>query len=62
MIFYTTAEAMKTVVPTHVPYADVAGIWKGRMGAFKPALDAHWKPYLDGKGTLDEALSALLKP
>lgn len=61
MIFYTTGEAMRTVVATHVPYADVAGIWKGRMGAFKPALDAHWKPYLDGKGTLDDALSALLK-
>ena len=59
MIFYTTGEAMKTVVPTHVPYAEIAGIWKGRMGAFKPRLDAHWKPYLEGKTTLDEALLAL---
>ena len=61
MIFYTTGEAMKSVVPTHVPYAEVAGIWKGRMGSFKPALDAHWQPYLDGKTTLDEALLALQK-
>jgi hypothetical protein len=59
MIFYTTGEAMKTVVPSHVPYAEIAGIWKGRMGAFKPALDAHWKPYLEGKTTLDEALLGL---
>lgn len=59
MIFYTTGEAMKTVVPTHVPYAELAGIWKGRMGVFKPALDAHWKPYLEGKTTLDEALLAI---
>jgi hypothetical protein len=59
MIFYTTGEAMKAVVPTHVPYAEIAGIWKGRMGFFKPALDAHWKPYLEGKLTLDEALLAL---
>ena len=59
MIFYTTGEAMKTVVPSHVPYAEIAGIWKGRMGSFKPALDAHWKPYLEGKTTLDEALLAL---
>jgi hypothetical protein len=29
------------------------------MGAFKPALDAHWKPYLEGKTTLDEALLGL---
>jgi hypothetical protein len=59
MIFYTTGEAMKSVVPSHVPYAEVAGIWKGRMGVFKPALDAHWKPYLDGKIGLDEALLGL---
>jgi hypothetical protein len=61
MIFYTTGEAMKSVVPSHVPYAEVAGIWKGRMGAYKPALDAHWKPYLDGKTSLDEALLRLLQ-
>jgi hypothetical protein len=59
MIFYTTGAAMKTMVPTHVPYAEIAGIWKGPMGAFKRALDTHWKPYLDGKATLDEALLAL---
>jgi hypothetical protein len=62
MIFYTTGEAMKTVVPSHVPYAELAGIWKGRMGVFKPALDAHWKPYLEGKTTLDEALLRLQQP
>ena len=62
MIFYTTGEAMKTLVPSHLPYAELAGIWKGRMGVFKPALDAHWKPYLDGRTTsLDEALLGLLK-
>lgn len=61
MIFYTTGAAMRRIVPGHAPYADVAGIWKGRMGAFKPSLDAHWKPYLDGQTSLDEALLALLK-
>ena len=59
MIFYTTGEAMRSVVPSHVPYAEVAGIWQGRMGVFKPALDTHWRPYLDGKTTLDPALLAL---
>lgn len=61
MIFYTTGEAVRSVVPGHTPYAELAGIWKGRMGAFKPALDAQWKPYLDGKSTLDAALLGLLK-
>ena len=62
MIFYTTGEAMKTVVPEHVPYAEIAGIWNGRMGAFKPALDKFWTPYLDGKLPLDAALLGLLQP
>lgn len=61
MIFYTTGEAVRSVVPDHKPYAELAGIWNGRMGAFKAALDAHWKPYLDGKGTLESALLGLLK-
>ena len=61
MIFYTTGEAVRSVVPDHAPYADLAGIWKGPMGVFKPALDAHWKPYLDGKSSLDDAIVALLK-
>jgi hypothetical protein len=61
MIFYTTGEAVRSVVPTHTPVAELAGIWKGRMGAFKPARDAHWKRYLEGKTTLDEALVALMK-
>jgi hypothetical protein len=61
MIFYTTGEAMRSIMPSHVPYAEIAGIWKGRMGAFKPALDAQWKLYLEGKVTLDEALLGMLK-
>ena len=61
MIFYTTGEAVRSVVPGHTPYAELAGIWKGRMGVFKAGLDAHWKPYLDGQGTLDAALVGLLK-
>lgn len=62
LIFYTAGEAVKSVVPGHTPYAEAAGLWRQRgLGTFKPALDAHWKPYLDGNATLDEALSALLK-
>jgi hypothetical protein len=56
MIFYTAGEAVRRVIPGHQPAADAFGIWRSNMGRFKPALDAAWKPYLDGKGTLDEAL------
>ncbi|HWI20186.1 MAG TPA: hypothetical protein VNT81_20675 [Vicinamibacterales bacterium] len=62
LIWYTAAEAVKRVIPAHVGYAESGGLWKQKgLGAHKVALDAHWKPYLDGKGTLDEALLGLLK-
>jgi hypothetical protein len=61
MIFYTAGEAVRAVVPGHERYADVAGVWARGMAQQKVLLDAHWKPYLEGKTTLDEALLALLK-
>jgi hypothetical protein len=62
LIWYTAAEAVKSQVRGHVGYAERLGMWKQKLnGSFKAGLDTHWKPYLDGKGTLDEALIGLLK-
>jgi hypothetical protein len=61
LIWYTAAEAVRSVAPDHVGYAEANGLWKQRgLGAFKPALDTYWKPYLAGKGTRDEAFAAIL--
>lgn len=62
LIWYTAAEAVKSVIPSHRGYAEVGGMWNQKgLGSFKAGLDAHWQPYLDGKGTLDDALVGLLK-
>jgi hypothetical protein len=62
LIWYTAAEAVKSVMPRHVGYAESGGMWKQKgLGSFKAGLDAQWKPYLDGKSTLDAALLGLLK-
>jgi hypothetical protein len=62
LIFYTSGEAVRRVEAAHVPYAEVNGLWKGKnLGAFKPALDAAWKPYLSGSGSRDSALADLIK-
>jgi hypothetical protein len=62
LIWYTAAEAVKSRIPSHRGYAEAGGMWKQKgLGSFKAGLDAHWKPYLDGKGTLDAALVGLLK-
>lgn len=59
MIFFTAGEAVRRAIPDHVPYADAAGVWDRGM-AFKAPLQETWKPYLDGRGTRDEALAALV--
>ena len=62
MVFYTAGEAVRAVIPSFVPYAELNGLWRhDSLAAVKPALDAAWKPYLDGRGTLDAALDALMK-
>lgn len=62
LIWYTAAEAVKSVVPAHVGYAESGGMWKQKgLGSFKAGLDSHWKPYLEGKSSLDAALVGLLK-
>jgi len=60
MVFYTAGEAVRHAIPDHVPYADKYGIWNRGLASFKTPLDEIWKPYLDGKGTRDAALTALL--
>lgn len=66
LIFFTAGEAVKRVVPTHVPYAEKYGLWKGGIGRFKLPMEEAWKPYLDGPalGDLkarDAAIAAVLK-
>ena len=62
LIFYTAGEAIRSVVPGHVPSAVVERLWDPKgLGAFSDALETVWKPYLDGKGTRDEAISELIR-
>ena len=61
LIFYTTGEVVRELVPDHVPYAVKYGLWdRGSLRGMKPILDAWWLPYLRGSGTFDDALAAVL--
>ena len=60
LIFFTAGEAVRSVVPDHVPYAEKNGIWQRGLGSMKAAVEEAWKPYLDGRGTRDEAFAALI--
>jgi hypothetical protein len=61
MIFFTAGEAVRHVVPRHVPYAIEFGLWKRAFSEFKPALDEVWKPYLDGSGAREDAFAELIR-
>jgi len=61
LIFFTAGEAVRHVFPQYVPYAYKSGVWDRRNPAERGALEAIWKPYLDGHGTRDEAFTELIK-
>jgi len=62
MIFFTAGEAVRRVAPAgYVPYADAAGVWSRGMGNLKDVLTDIWLPYLNGHGTRDETIAALVK-
>ena len=61
LIFFTAGEAVRRVIPEHVPYAEKFGVWQRGMMQFKAPIEQIWKPYLDGKGTRDEAFAELIK-
>jgi hypothetical protein len=58
---FSAGEAVRRVIPKHVPYAEKFGVWQRGMMQFKSPIEQTWKPYLDGKGTRDEALAELVK-
>ena len=62
LIFYTSGEAVRRVAPAgYVPYAEAAGVWQRGLQALKAPIEEIWLPYLNGRGTRDEALAALVR-
>ena len=67
LIFYTSGEAVRRAEPKHVPMVDAIDIWSLRLSGatvpaerLKPLLVEIWQPWLDGRGTRDEALATLV--
>jgi hypothetical protein len=60
LIWATAGEAVRRVAPGYQPNAETFGIWQRGMQSLKAPVEAAWKPYLEGQGTRDEALAALI--
>lgn len=61
LIFYTTGEIVHDLAPDHVPNGHAFGVWDRVAPQLPAVFDAHWRPYMNGEMTLDEALLALLR-
>lgn len=68
LIWVTAGEAIRRLDPSYVPTAEALGIWsRSSSGSQQPIsrlkapLEETWLPYLSGRGTRDEALTAFLK-
>jgi hypothetical protein len=61
LIFFTAGEAVRRSFPGYVPYAEKFGVWQRGLEPMRISLEETWKPYLDGRGTRDEAFAELIK-
>lgn len=62
MIFATAGEAVRRIIPDHVPYAEALGLWRSRqLAPHRERIDAAWRPWLRGEGTLDSALAGVVR-
>lgn len=62
IVFFTAGEAVRRVAPSgYVPLADATGGWQRGMNGLKSPLEEIWLPYLNGRGSRNEALDALVR-
>lgn len=61
-IFYTAGAVTQRLFPGHVPYAEATGLWARThdLDGMRPLLAEYWQPWLDGRGTVDEATEKIV--
>jgi hypothetical protein len=62
VLYWTAGEAVRRILdPTHEHVAQRLKIYDRAMRIFVPGLKEFWNPYLDGKFSLDEALTGMVQ-
>lgn len=63
--FYTVGETVRLAYQrraiAYQTYADSTGVYQRGFGAFLPAIDANWRPWMQGQGSFDGAVSAMVE-
>jgi len=67
LLFFTVGYVVQRLHPEHQPMMDAASIWRGMLSGgrapverLRSAIQQTWKPYIDGRGTRDEAFAAMV--
>jgi hypothetical protein len=63
LLFFTAGEVVKRQLgPAYVPYADAQHLWERapKWSSYRPLLEKHWIPVIDGKATPSAGLKALV--
>jgi len=66
VIFFTVGSIVAQTVfratgERYVMYADANGLWRSGWTGFRDALAQFWQPYLDGSGSMQDALTASVR-
>lgn len=64
VLFYTTGEAVRPILDERGPSGYTPMLYeifgRGTWVKYREALESHWRPYVDGKRSLDEAAASLI--
>jgi hypothetical protein len=63
VLFFTAGHDVQAVYPAHQPYAQVFRLWDQNATArgYRTMLAREWGPYLEGRRTLAEAITAIVR-
>jgi hypothetical protein len=67
LVFFTVGYLVQRLHSEHRPMMDAANIWRGTLSGgrapverLRSAIQQTWQPYVDGRGTRDEAFAAMV--
>ena len=64
VLFYTTGEVVRQTLETrgvqYTPYLYATGLFDRAWPRFRQAVEREWRPYVDGKTTMDDAVKRLV--
>jgi hypothetical protein len=60
VLFFTAGYEVQQLVSDYTPYADANGLWTRAWPTYRSPIVRDWQPHLEGKTTLEEAISRLV--